>query len=48
MCACTLARNSAINRCPALDTNWVIAKPVTPWMRVAPRTANTKGSNNDI
>ncbi len=47
MWACTLARNSAIRRWPALDTSCVMAKPVTPCMTVAARTASTKGANSD-
>ena len=43
MCSCTLRRSSAISRCASLESNWVSANEVTPWMQVAASTPSTSG-----
>ena len=42
-CSCTRRRNTAMSRCPSLESNWVSVKDVTPCTMVAPSTANTSG-----
>ena len=48
MCVCTSWRRSVISRCAAFDNNCVREKEVTPWIKVASKTASTSGLSSVI